>query len=149
MELLLSILVFFSGGFVFAYAFTFPRMEGTNYPGPGFFPKVVGFSLMVLSLILIIKNVREKAWPHVPHLREKKREFVNIFSVIASVLFYIYLSDYLGFLLTVSIIMVGLMLLLKVPLKKSLYLGIGATVITYLLFNRLLAVPLPGGFFMW
>ncbi len=149
MELIISLIIFLSGGFIFGYAFTFPRMEGTNYPGPGFFPKVVGFGLMVLSFVFIVKNIKKRAWPRVPRFKEIKYELINVLAIIASVLFYIYVSEYLGFLVTVSIILVSLMLLLKVPWKKSFILGIGATVITYLLFNRLLSVPLPGGFFMW
>ncbi|NLI53658.1 MAG: tripartite tricarboxylate transporter TctB family protein [Clostridiales bacterium] len=74
------------------------------------------------------------------------RGVVYILAVAASALFYVFCSDYLGFILTIGIIMVGLMLLYGV--RKPLTIIITTLVMSvgiYFAFTKLLGLVLPVG----
>ena len=74
------------------------------------------------------------------------RGVLFILAVVAAALFYVFCSDYLGFILTIIIIMVGLMLLYGV--RKPLTIIIATLVMSigiYYAFSKLLGLALPVG----
>jgi putative tricarboxylic transport membrane protein len=75
------------------------------------------------------------------------RGVANIAATALGVLFYVYASDSLGFLLTSFCVMLVLMLLLKGKFALSALVAAGATLCIYIVFNKMLLVPLPTGFF--
>lgn len=144
MEFILGVSLMLAGIFIMARASGFPTLPG-GYPGPGLFPQILGFLLASCGLLVIAIKWREKAWPRLPRLFPIRREVLSFVLVIVAVLVYVLFSESLGFILVTSLIMVGLMLSLGVPFRMSLPVGLGVTFLAYLIFRKLLAVPLPGG----
>ena len=65
--------------------------------------------------------------------------------LVASVVFYIFLAEKLGFLPTAVIILTGMFYVLRVPLGKSLLIAVIASLVIHFMFYKLLRVPLPWG----
>ena len=117
-------------------------------PGPGFFPLVLGTMFSILSLLLLISKIVDK----------KKEEGIAEgdslrFAAIKKTALYLcllvcfgFLFEYLGFLLTILFFMTGVLVSLsKRSIKLSLAISILTSVTTYVVFVKLLGVPLPGG----
>ena len=66
MELIIGSVVLVSGVLIFIKALSFPKMIGAEYPGPGFFPELLGILLSICGMIIVIYNIAKKAWPHFP-----------------------------------------------------------------------------------
>lgn len=143
MELLLALATLALGVFIFAEAKDFPTLGG--YPGPGLFPQILGVMLAASGILLTGQAVRKRAWPRPSLSLLRHREAWNALATIGAVVLYLYVSPTLGFLPTAFVIVGGLMALLGVRLWLSALLGLAAAVLTFLLFHRLLFVPLPYG----
>jgi len=135
---------------VILFARTFPRLE-RGYPGPGLFPIVLAVLFILAGIILIIQGIREreKIWKGSPPQSATLGGVINIFMVWGAVLFYISLSNFLGFLFTSLILLFTLMKWLRVTTFKSLIMSCSVTLGIYLLFAKVLMVPLPWGLWGW
>ena len=124
---------------------SFPRMG--DMPGPSLFPTVLGVLLMIAGAVQIPGGIKSRA-PLVTILPElTARGIFNIAAIILGVFFYIYASEALGFLVTSFCIMFTMMLILKAkPLPSALVSAI-TVLCAYLIFNKMLMVPLPLGLF--
>ena len=78
-----------------------------------------------------------------------RAHLVNIGLILAAILFYIFLSDFLGFQFISVIILVLLMKRLRVSTFWSLIMACGVTFGIYVLFAKILLVPLPWGLWGW
>ena len=143
MELLIGSGIVALGIFILVKATGFPTLAG-GYPGPGLFPQMLGILLILSGGVVVVQQVQEKAWPRWPRPLIQ-RERINALLVLLSVVAYLVLVEYGGFVLTVSLLLVGLMTSLGVRLRIGMLVGIGLALSTYLLFNKLLGVPLPRG----
>ncbi|MDR1732543.1 MAG: tripartite tricarboxylate transporter TctB family protein [Synergistaceae bacterium] len=145
-DALIGIFVILFGLGIVIHVQSYPTMSG-GMPGPELFPTVIGVLLMIAGAVQIPTGLRSKA-PLVRRLPEfNLRGVCNIVLVFVGVVFYIYASEYLGFLLTAFCIVYVLMLALRGKLFLSAIIAAGAAVFAYMLFNKLLMVPLPIGLF--
>ena len=127
----------------------FPSLEN-GYPGPSLFPEVLAVLFIFCGIGLIIQGVRQ---------REKILKFdlgaiplagwLNIVFVLGAVFCYIFLAEYLGFLIFSFVILMILMKWLKVKTLPSLVMSIIVTLSIYILFAKVLLVPLPWGLWGW
>ena len=123
---------------------SFPRLG--NMPGPSLFPTVLGILLMIIGAVLISRGIKSRA-PLVTLLPGfNMRGICDILAVALGVIFYIYASETLGFLLTSFCIMFVMMLIMKGKPLPSVLVSAGAALCAYLIFNKMLSVPLPRGF---
>ena len=114
-------------------------------PGPALFPEVIGGLFIVVGLALFWQARKSDA-PMITRLPELTPKGVgNVLFTIGAVIFYIVVSQPLGFLLTSFIIMVAMMMLLKAKIAVSIPVAMGTTVCIYTIFNKMLLVPLPRG----
>jgi hypothetical protein len=74
---------------------------------------------------------------------------VNILMLLGAVIFYIYLSRFLGFQVTSFILLFGLMKWLRVSTPWSLVTASGVTLAIYVFFAKILLVALPWGLWGW
>ena len=65
--------------------------------------------------------------------------------IVGTVLFYIALSERIGFLLIAPLCLMTVFLALRVSWQRALPWAIGGTVVVHLAFYKLLRVPLPWG----
>lgn len=119
-------------------------MEGE--PGPKFFPTLIIILLAVLASILA---VRKKTAPE-PGVSSKKddefstREALVFFCVF---LFGLAAMYFVGFVPSMALAVAVMTWLAGWKIPKSLVFSVGVMIAVYLLFDRLLEIPLPLGLF--
>ena len=134
---------------VLVHVQSFPELD-YGYPGPALFPSVLSVLFIFCGIGLVLQGIRK---------REKVLKFdlgtvsragwINIAFVLGTVIGYILLAEYLGFLIFSFVILVILMKWLKVKTFPSLVMSIAVTLAIYLLFAKVLLVPLPWGLWGW
>jgi putative tricarboxylic transport membrane protein len=134
---------------VLFYTRTFPTLE-KGYPGPSLFPNVLAVLFIISGITLVVQGVRSG---------ERILRFetsgitgsglINILLALGAIIFYIFLSDFLGFQITSFILLSGLMKWLRVSTPWSLVMAFGVTLAIYVLFAKILLVALPWGLWGW
>jgi putative tricarboxylic transport membrane protein len=133
---------------VIGYARTFPEMPGQNY-GPALFPVLIGIGFMVTGAILVVSGLARLkteplfsggAWATSPH------HVASFLAVALGLLFYIVVSDWLGFIPTAALLLFVLLVVLRQgrPLS-SLAIALITTLAVNYAFTKFLLVPLPLG----
>lgn len=133
--------------YVFLAASGFPTASGVAY-GPGFFPKLLASLLAICGAILVVRGLRSRAttgWLTLSPALRQPQGWLGIAIVFCTLLGYSWLDDVLGYHLTATLVVSGFMLFLKVRPLPALAFGLAAAILTYLVFARLLLVPLPLG----
>lgn len=130
-----------------AYARSFPRLHGQSY-GPDLFPTLIGVGLAICGIILIVQGIRQRAtvpmidvgdWARDPH------NMSNVVILLGCMVFYILLSDWLGFIPTSLLILTTLLLRFGSHWRTSLSVAVATTFIIHTVFAKFLLVPLPWG----
>jgi len=144
-DALIGIVVIILGVVVVLHSQTFPRLG--NMPGPALFPTIIGVLLALTGAVQVFRGIKSRA-PLVVFLPGFNVKGVsNVLAAVLGVTFYIYAADWLGFLLTSFCIMFVMMMLMKGKLLPSVLSAAGAALCAYLIFNKMLSVPLPRGIF--
>ncbi len=115
--------------------------------GPSFFPTVLAAGLGIFSLLLLTTALRGKSRPGGDpfNINDPGVHRAGI-SLLATIVYCLVLST-LGFILTSTVFLFGLMLLLKRrDYLKMAAVSLGVTLLIYGIFNRLLDISLPAGF---
>jgi len=128
----------------------FPKIPGQSV-GPNAFPGLLAFLLAICSVILIIRGLKERlggrwitpgAWLQSPaHLR-------NFLVTLGCLLFYIALSNTLGFVVCGVLILCAMMWTLGVRPQLFVPIAIVTTLVIHTIFYKGLRVPLPWGFML-
>lgn len=135
-----------------AYSSTFPALHGQAY-GPSLFPILIGCGLLACGLMLIARGLRERRsagaenapwlrwgdWAQDPAMR------INMMLIPGSLIAYILLSDFIGFIPLCIMLLSLLLYRLGSSLGASVLYAVVVTIVLQLLFSRVLLVPLPGG----
>ena len=130
-----------------AYSTTFPRLHGQDY-GPDLFPTIVGVGLLVCGVILIVQGLAQRStspWVDIGDWAGDRRNIVNVLALLGSILFYILVSDDLGFIPTSLLILTTLMIRFGSSWLVSIAVAVITTLVIHTLFAKLLLVPLPWG----
>lgn len=135
---------------VFVYAGTFPAMRGVAY-GPDLFPRIIAVMMGVGGAMLIVGGLRpagRQPWLQLADWARKPKSYGLFAAVVGSMVFYILASDRLGFLLSSFLMMSGLLLVTRGPSRLVSSFVVAAVVSAgiYLIFARMLRVPMPYGF---
>ncbi|MDR7434833.1 MAG: tripartite tricarboxylate transporter TctB family protein [Armatimonadota bacterium] len=133
---------------IYLTARKFPTLGG-GYPGPGFFPQILGVMLACAGLILAVQGVRKR--PVRPTVRKFfwRREWLNALVVVAAVVGYLFAAPRIGFSLTMAALLTATMVVFGVPVRKALPIAILTVASMFMLFGRILRVPLPAGPWGW
>lgn len=143
----ISTIVF--GIWVLLYARNFPKLE-QGYPGPSLFPMVLAVLFIFAGIILIVQDFRSGTKKLKFDISNLSRvHLMNIGLTLAAIVFYIFISEFLGFLITSFLILLILMKRLMVSTAWSLIMACGVTFSIYILFAKILLVPLPWGLWGW
>jgi putative tricarboxylic transport membrane protein len=116
-------------------------LGSTSHPGPGYFPLLLAILLIILGAILFIrgkdaKKIRSISWPEAPHA----------VAILGCCLFVSLFMETIGYRLTLLLtlgFLFGVMERIKPWL--TLILTCGFSLGTFWLFDSLLRVPLPRG----
>lgn len=127
------------GVYIISTASNFPSMS-SSVPGPGFFPNILGGTLITLS-ILLIKNNMETEF-NTKKITNKKN--IKTYASMILTLIYISLLEILGFIAcSIPFLAIMIYLFKYKNIKINLLVSIATTLVVYYLFNILLNVPLP------
>ncbi len=108
-------------------------------PGPGFLPFWLGIILMILSGVLAVTTLLKS----VP---EKQVRFAKALLLLCGLGFSNLFIDYLGFIITVTLVAFGLMMILDWRRwRLNLPVAIGTALILHFFFKKYLEVSLPVG----
>ncbi len=129
------------GAAAFLDTLSFPKMADGS-PGPALFPQILGVLLVIFGIIVIVQSAR-------PHGGEENHyESVAILKaggVLVGIALYVAFAHTLGFLITATLILLGLMLMLKARLRVALPAAVAVALFSMALFEKVLRVPLPPG----
>ena len=128
---------------VFWHTFTFPAIPGQPY-GAALFPRTVSIGLAIVSVLLILQGMRSGE----PLLRVRggaNGRLLAFTVTVASLFFYLLLSDVLGFIICSTLMLIALMWSYGVRPKLLLPLSLGGTLVIHTAFFKLLHVPLTWG----
>jgi putative tricarboxylic transport membrane protein len=110
-------------------------------PQPGFYPFLAGILLMGLSVLLIVQDIRGRSDGAEPFLQLKAPLLA-----LAGLVAFVALVRPLGYVPATAMLTVALLHVLEVRrLWVYLLAAIVVPIGTYLLFDRLLSIPLPSG----
>lgn len=145
-DVIIGGLTIVGGAAILLEARTFPELRGQQY-GSSFFPMVIGSSMVLCGLLMAGVSIRKGVGQLVelPPWLFQRRPLINILLVIASLIFYIYASELLGFDVVSTLIILGLTLWFGVRFRAALPIALISTAIFHLVFGTLLRVPLPPG----
>lgn len=135
------------GGAVLVGVQAFPKIPGQSV-GPALFPGLIAAGLCVCGVLLLVRGLRERArapWVVWDEWVRSPRHVLALLVVLGSVVFYIAVAGWLGFLPTAAIILVSMFSVLRVPPARALLLAVVATLVIHFAFYKLLRVPLPWG----
>jgi putative tricarboxylic transport membrane protein len=130
---------------VLVYVQSFPAMPGQRF-GPAVFPGLIAAGFIACGLILLLRGLRAKA-PMLmlePWTRSAPM-LIRFLAVCAAIVFYVYASERLGFLITAFLCLMGLFWIFGVPRLRALVLAIAISLLIHLLFYKMMRVPLPWG----
>ncbi len=138
------------GALVFAATLTYPPMDG-GHPGPALFPRIIATLMAGFGGLVAVRGVRARDATQEVAWRELFRNpgFINALFVLAGGGAYITLADWLGFLLTGTLVLFVLMWRLAVPPLRAGVVAVALTVVVHGLFAKVLRVPLPAGLLWW
>lgn len=117
-------------------------------PGPGFFPIWLGFSLGILSVIMIFTATFRPQEPLPADFFAQKRGYLRAGAVIVSLIWIVVMMPVIGFRLSMAALLVCLQLSLgRVNPIIMLVVTAAGSWGAFWLFDTFLRVPLPVGLF--
>lgn len=120
---------------------------GSGYGG-GFFPSIVGVALVLAGAMLTLSSLRDKTvrplvimgdWVRSP------RHVSNVAVVLASLVFYIFFSNALGFIVTSLLVMFATLVQFTRDPVRSAVVAAVTTIVVKIGFQDFLLVPLQWG----
>lgn len=145
-DAVLGLVILLGGLAIVLQASTFPATHGQAY-GPGFFPTIIGTTLILSGLVLIVSGWRARAvigWVDVAGHRFDR--LVDAGLVLLAILAFILFVDRLGFVLTAGLGMYGLLVRFRGGhWLSSLVIAVILVLVVDWAFRTMLLVPLPQG----
>ena len=134
---------------IFAFTNQFRDMPGQDY-GAGFFPRSIAVLMALLGAFLVVKGLRErggKPWAEALEWMGSPRHIANFALVLVALVFYILVSDTLGYIITGFITLYSLLLWLRGGRYwlSSAVIAVVAVIVIQQFFGQFLRVPLPWG----
>lgn len=123
----------------------FPPAAGQNY-GPAVFPGLVACGLALSSAVLMWQGLRaHQSWLRLGEGLRSPRHLAAFVLAIAGMVFYILLSEKLGFVLCSVLVLFMLQWACGVRPRIAVLVALVATLVIHTCFYKLLKVPLPWG----
>lgn len=121
---------------------------GQYGPGPGFFPLWLSGLLGVFSILFIFDSLRKNNRITFSDVIPKGKILLSLCKVVFSILLFILISPFLGYVISSIIIM----LILLIPDFKwitSFTTAASVTIVLFVVFNMILEIPLPTNIWGW
>lgn len=142
--LLGAILLGFAGWVWWLTSF-FPSFPGQDY-GPNLFPRILAIGIATCALLLGVRGLRQRGklvafdgWTREP------ARLLSFLAIPGAVLFYLLLSERLGFIPTAFLLLAALSLWFRARPVVALPVAAGMTLLIHWFFAGMMRVPLPRG----
>ena len=124
------------------------QIESYENVGPDFWPKLVISALIVISGYVSICNIKRqiglKEKPEAPS--ESGEDWLRVAIAASIIIGYVLLLKPIGFIMASPLFIAVMMVMIRPDRKRAIPVGIiGIMSIIYILFGRLLMIPLPRG----
>jgi putative tricarboxylic transport membrane protein len=139
-----------AGALIIGDTLKFPPLEG-GQPGPALFPRILACLMIIFGALVSVNGLRARDTSDKVAWRELYRNpgFINALFVLGGVVAYILFVEKTGFLIIATLVTFVLMLRLRVRFLLALVVSVVFTNLVYLLFAKILLVPLPTGLLWW
>ena len=147
-ETIMSLLIFVGSIFMYYKATQLRQMEAYQDVGPDFWPKLILIGLILISGYLSVSNItKQLKWKESANVSQKNDEgWLRISITVFIIIGYIFLLKPMGFISASPLFIIAMMVLIRPDQKKTIPAGVvGIMAIIYILFGRLLLIPLPKG----
>lgn len=138
---------------MFGFTLSFPPFPGQKY-GPDLFPRILCAGIVICAALMIFRDrqrrnegAREPALAFDPAFRQPAR-LASFLLVPGAIIAYLLFSDWLGFIPTSFLLLLGLTLWFKVRAPMAVAVAVAMTGLLQWFFGSLMRVPLPRGLFM-
>ena len=126
---------------------TYPTIPGQSV-GPAIFPGLLAILLALCALLLIrngIANLEKEAWFVIGDWMKSGHHLRNFFITLGCLVFYIFASEPLGFLVCSTGLLIAMFWALEVRCALIFPLAVVITLVIHTVFYKGLRVPLPWG----
>ena len=126
---------------------SFPKIPGQQV-GPALFPGLIAVGLCIAGAMLLVRGWRARAtvpWLKTEDWVRSPRHLLGLALLVGSVVFYLFASQWLGFLPCSVLILTALFCILKVPPLRAVVIAVLVSLLIHFAFYKLLRVPLPWG----
>jgi putative tricarboxylic transport membrane protein len=139
-----------AGALIVAATLNYPTLE-QGHPGPSLFPRILGTVMAVFGGLVCVQGLRNRDETQAVHWAGLHRNaaFINALVVLVGSAVFILFVERLGFLVTGTLLMFGVMWRIKVPPIRAFLIAIIFNNLVYLLFAKVMRVPLPLGLLWW
>jgi putative tricarboxylic transport membrane protein len=139
-----------AGALIVAATLNYPTLE-QGHPGPSLFPRILGTLMAVFGGLVSVQGLRTGDETQAVHWAGLHRNpaFVNALAVLVGSTLFILFVERLGYLVMGSLLMFGIMWRIKVPVARAFLIAVLFNNVVYLLFAKVMRVPLPLGLLWW
>jgi putative tricarboxylic transport membrane protein len=144
-EKITSLLLILLAVFIEFESMKFP-LGSIDNPGPGFFPLLLGFAMAVMAIALAVRAWRKVTAEDHPPFWPVKEGFFKASLAFIVILLFTSLLEFTGYM--INIFFLFLILLRPIGLQKwkwSVSISVVAVLVSYLVFDKWLMIPLPRG----
>ncbi len=136
-SLLPGILISGLGLVIILLARRFPQLP-EGHPGPGLFPVILGWGLVICGLLLMVTSRRGIQ----PQIKGLKGRWVSVILILLLMAAFPFLNRVTGFLPAIGTALVLTAFLMKLKPVQAIMTALLTTGFIYLIFNLILQVPL-------
>lgn len=136
-SLIPGILISGLGLVIILLARRFPELP-EGHPGPGLFPVILGWGLVICGLLLMVLSRREIQ----PQIKGLEGRWVPVILILGLMAAFPFLNQMTGFLPAIGIALVLTAFLMKLNPVQAILTATLTTGFIYLIFNLILQVPL-------
>ena len=146
----MGVIIFIFGVTIIYLSSGFETLRHISY-GPGFFPKIIGAGFVLCGSLLVGRRILEgrpwEGWIELGDWSRSPRYIVNFFLVPLSVVFYILISDVVGFFLSMILLLSIQIAWFTRRVWRSVAIALFVTLFLQIFFQGFMSVPLPWGVF--
>lgn len=148
-DAILGLIIIVGSVLVILEARSYPALPGIAY-GPDFFPTVIAGAMILGGLILVFKGIghlKQTGWYALDAWARKGSSYISLCLIFGSLVFYILLSERLGFIITSATILLVLLFWTRgrKHLASTVLISLIFPFAIFFLFSTLMRIPLPRG----
>lgn len=110
-------------------------------PGPGFFPLWLSGVLIIISLLYIVESIKKEVIL-ISEIFPKGKGLWNVITILFSSVIFMIVVSFAGFVIAGTLLMF-MLLVREYKWYRALGISLVITIITFVVFQTLLDVPLP------